>query len=126
MEKRNVIKLTERRRQTGASKEICAKFFSDPQSILIVQDNNIKELLWVNNFNGSNSLLKDRIVFEGSEKYEEYLHNYETWYLDICSSKFTKEILTLAFDKNKTLIGHYQNREEMRELRLNEKFAATL
>ncbi len=124
MEYGNQIKLTERKRQTGASKEICAKFFGNPDSVLIVQDKIYKDLQWVNNFTGSNPLIKERIIFKGSKKYEEFLNKYNTWYLDVCSEEFTKEILLKAFEQNKTLIGHYQNRKEIKDL--NETFSTIL
>ena len=124
MEYRNQIKLTERKRQTGASKEICAKFFGDYDSVLIVQDKIYKDLQWLNNLVGSNPLLKNRIIYKGSKDYEEFLKNYDTWYLDICSEEFTKEILLKAFEQNKTLIGHYQNRKEIKDR--NEKFSTNI
>ena len=124
MEYGNQIKLTERKRQTGASKEICAKFFGNHDSVLIVQDKIYKDLQWVNNFTGCTPLIKERIIFKGSEKYEEFLNKYNTWYLDVCSEELTKEILLKAFEQNKTLIGHYQNRKEIKDS--NEKFFTNL
>lgn len=118
MEYRNKIILTERKRQTMASAELAAKFFSDYDSILIVQNQMIKDAIIQNHFPFAANVEEflNRIVFKNNSEYAEYLEKYDTWYLDVCTDSFTKEIINLALDKRKTLIGHYENKKEAEQL----------
>lgn len=118
MEKRNKIELTERFRQTGATREIVAKFFGDKDSCLIVQNQMLKDALIINHLDtNSNKIvdLSNRILIFGRsfgpDDFEELLTKYETWYLDVCTESATKIIIGLALDMNKTLIGHYGGKE---------------
>lgn len=118
MEKRNQIKLTERFRQTGATRELVAKFFGDKDSVLIVQNQEMKVINIVNNIDVHSSKLEDLtnrvLIFGrgvGSDSFQELLAKYDTWYLDVCTESATKNIIGLALDMNKTLIGHYGGKE---------------
>ncbi len=118
MEKRNKIELTERFRQTGATRELVAKFFGDKDSVLIVQNQEMKVINIVNNIDVHSSKLEDLtnrvLIFGrgvGSDSFQELLAKYDTWYLDVCTESATKNIIGLALDMNKTLIGHYGGKE---------------
>lgn len=118
MEKRNKIELTERYRQTGATREIVAKFYGDKDSCLIVQNQEMKVINIVNNIDVHSSKLEDLtnrvLIFGrgvGSDSFQELLAKYDTWYLDVCTESATKNIIGLALDMNKTLIGHYGGKE---------------
>lgn len=118
MEKRNKIELTERFRQTGATREIVAKFFGDKDSCLIVQNQMMKDVLIINHLNTNLSNLTELsnrvLIFGrgiGPDSFEEILAKHETWYLDVCTENATKIIIGLALDMNKTLIGHYGGKE---------------
>lgn len=123
MEKRNKIKLTERFRQTGATAELVAKFFGDKDSVLIVQDHMLKSVIFQNHLGSiynenKKQDLQDRIIIPvldkrnlGYNDFKEKLEKYDIWYLDVCTTKFTLEIIKLALEMNKTLIGHYGGEE---------------
>ncbi len=55
--------------------------------------------------------LSNRILFYDANNFDEMLNRYDIWYLDLCTDKVTKKVITLALDKNKTLIGHYGGTE---------------
>ena len=59
MEKRNRIELTERFRQTGATRELVAKFFGDKDSILIVQDPMLRSVIIANHLNCHDKTLEE-------------------------------------------------------------------
>lgn len=118
MEKRNQIKLTERFRQTGATREIVAKFFGDNDSVLIVQNQMMKDKTIQNHLDIHSSRiveLSNRVLVFGRDvgpySFEEILSKYNTWYLDVCTESATKIMIDLALDMNKTLIGHYSGKE---------------
>ena len=114
MEKRNKIELTERFRQTGATTELVAKFFGDENSILIVQNQMMRSCIIENHLNCHDKILEDlsnRVLFYNANNFDEMLNKYDTWYLDVCTDKVTKKVITLALDKNKTLVGHYAGNE---------------
>lgn len=114
MEKRNRIELTERFRQTGATRELVAKLFGDKDGILIVQDQMMRSAIIGSHLNCHDRTLEEvssRIVFYNANNFDNILDKYDTWYLDVCTDKVTKKIISLALDKNKTLIGHYGGKE---------------
>lgn len=122
MGKRNKIELTERFRQTGATREIVAKFFGDKDSCLIVENQMMKDAHIINHLDTNSSKIVDlsnRILIfgrsVGPDDFEELLTKYETWYLDVCTDRTTKIIIGLALDMNKTLIGHYAGKESTDE-----------
>lgn len=118
MEKRNKIELTERFRQTGATREIVAKFFGDKDSCLIVENQMMKDNIIFNHLDVHTEKLEELsnrvLIFNksiGPDDFEELLAKYETWYLDVCTDRATKNIIGLALGMNKTLIGHYGGKE---------------
>ena len=109
------IQLTERKRQSGATTKLCGKFYKDKKAILIVQNEDIKNMLIINNELAREN--KSRIfVYRKSVAFKELLKLYDKWYLDVCSHDITKKLMLLAYDNNKTLIGDYMDRVEQDQL----------
>lgn len=108
----NKIKLTQRNRQTGATTELFAKYFGTPNSIIIVMNPGFKEML-IQKINTviikDKESLSERIVVyrKNDPDFKSMLEKYNTWFLDTCSNDITKNMVNLAIDMNKTLIGHY-------------------
>lgn len=110
MANRNKIMLTARKRQSGATSELVAKLFGDDNSILIVENPMMKFIIlqdYITNTNNINRL-KDRIIYKNIDNNEEILNKYSTWYLDVVYPEYMLELVKLAIEKNKTIIGHYE------------------
>jgi hypothetical protein len=104
----NKIELTARKRQSGATTELVAKLYRDGDSILIVENPMMKNIIESGYISPNNvDRLKDRIIFKNCIGYEESLDKYSNWYLDVVSPEHMFDLVKLAIEKNKTLIGHY-------------------
>ena len=115
MTNRNRIELTARKRQSGATSELVAKLIGDDDSILIVENPMMKYIIiqdYITNPNIINRL-KDRIIYKNIDNNEEILNKYSTWYLDVVYPEYMLELVKLAIEKNKTLIGHYLDAGEI-------------
>lgn len=112
MENRNRIELTARKRQSGATSELVAKLYGDDDSILIVENPMMKSIIIQDYINPDNiNRLKDRIIYKNIDNNEEILNKYSTWYLDVVYPEYMFDLVKLAIEKNKTLIGHYEDKD---------------
>lgn len=112
MENRNRIELIARKRQSGATSELVAKLYGDDDSILIVENPMMKFII-IQDYINPNSIakVKDRIIYKNIDNNEELLTKYSTWYLDVVYPEYMLELVKLAIEKNKTLIGHYEDKD---------------
>lgn len=128
MEYRNVIKLTERKRQTGATSELFAKFYANKDSVFITNDKLLRGCIIQNNLKSNNlshlsninhEELIDRIIYPNSENYNELLDKHSVWYIDNGPNDFILEHIKLAIEKRKTLIGYYYDQAELEQIKID-------
>lgn len=109
---RSKIKLIGRKRQSGATRELCAKFFGDENSILIVANNDIYENALVSHFQ-SPEKYRDRVTYKGSVNYKELIKKYKKWYVDVIPENNLLDLVSIAIKrKDITLYGYLELKEE--------------